>query len=109
MDIKEILLFIWEVYATASAVLVTWFLIKLLFAVREVKQELAERAQESIQKVKFVYVEKHDDLVYLYDALTKTFIAQSDNLENLYDRAQERFPDVKLIEADILALDKQSN
>ena len=109
MDIKEILLAVWQVYASVSAVVVTWFLIKLAFAIREAKQELAERAQTSIKKVKFVYIEQHDDLMYLYDALTKTFIAQSDNLENLYDRAQERFPDVKLIEADILALDKQSN
>lgn len=105
MDILDILLIVWQVYATASAIAVTWFLIRLYTEVKGIKRIMAEANKP---RVKFVYVEKHNNLVYLYDALTKTFIAQADTEESLFDQAQQRFPNFKLIQADMSLLDKSS-
>lgn len=47
--------------------------------------------------IKLVYIENHEGIMYLYDALTKSFIAQSADRTNLIETAQQRFPKFKII------------
>lgn len=92
----SILLNIFIVYAVICTVLCTIFFIGLGKHLRKAfKNE--ETVEEIRRSIKLVYVEKVDDICYMYDGLTHNFITQANTEEQLWTNAKLRFPDKEFI------------
>ena len=92
----SILYSIFIVYATICTVATTLFLFGLA---KHLRKELG--AKDTVEKlktsIKLVYVEKVDDICYMYDGLTHNFITQADTEEEMWTNAKLRFPDKEFI------------
>lgn len=92
----SILLNILIFYAVICTVLCTLFFFGLAKHVRKAlkKEDSVEQIRKSI---KLVYIEKVDDINYMYDGLTHNFITQADTEEQMWTNAKLRFPDKEFI------------
>ena len=95
-QIMSILFNILVVYAVICTVATTLFLFGLA---KHLRRELGTK--ETVEKlktsIKLVYVEKVDDICYMYDGLTHNFITQADTEEQMWTNAKLRFPDKEFI------------
>ncbi len=62
----------------------------------EVKQEINEQLAESM----LVYVEKVGDMIHMYDKISGYFVAQGKDLEELWEKAELRCPNMNLVLSD---------
>ena len=95
-QIMSILYSILAVYVTICTVATTLFLFGL---VKHLRRELG--AKETVEKlkksIKLVYVEKVDDICYMYDGLTHNFITQATTEEEMWTNAKLQFPNKEFI------------
>ncbi len=92
----SILLNILTVYAVICTVLCTVFFVKLVIHLRKRLKD-TEVLQEIKKGIKLVYVERVDDICYMYDGLTHNFITQAETEEQMWTNAKLRFPDKEFI------------
>lgn len=84
------------IYAVICTVLCTIFFVNLTIHLR--KRFKDNEVLEEIKKgIKLVYVEKVDDICYMYDGLTHNFITQAATEEEMWANAKLRFPDKEFI------------
>jgi len=81
-----------EIYIVLCIILVTgvW-----LWA-RKIKREIHEAEsiiREALNKIVFMRVENHNDLLFAYNAFNEEFICQGTDLEDLNIQFGKRFPD----------------
>lgn len=95
-QIMSILLNVLVVYAVICTVLCTIFFIGLVKHLRK-----AFKTEETVnnikQSIKLVYVEKVNNINYLYDGITHTFITQAESEEQMWLNAKLRFPNKEFI------------
>lgn len=92
----SILFNILVVYAVICTVATTLFLVGL---VKHLRKDLgAKETVEKIRKsIKLVYVEKVDNICYMYDGLTHNFITQASTEEEMWTNAKLQFPNKEFI------------
>ena len=95
-QIMSILYSIFVVYVTVCTVASTLFLFGL---VKHLRQESGTK--KTVEKlktsIKLVYVERVDDICYMYDGLTHNFITQAASEEEMWTNAKLQFPDKEFI------------
>ena len=98
----EILYTIWIVYSTLCVIFTTFFLINLI---RNIRREISliEDVKQFKQTVKLVYVEQVDGMYRMHDKFTHTYICQADTEKELWDIADAKFPNVKVMSTSINA------
>ena len=98
----EILHTIWTVYSIACVTFTTIFLWNL---VRNIRKEinLIEDVKKFKQNVKLVYIEQVDDMFRMHDKFTHQYICQAPTEKELWDIADTRFPNVKVLSTSIEA------
>lgn len=86
------------VYITISTVCFTLFLIGII---RSIRKFVAQEKQSTLvdEKIKFVYIEQVDDVVYMYDKLTDSFLLLAPTRDELWAKAEQQFPNLKLFDA----------
>ncbi len=91
----SILFNILVVYAVICTVATTLFLFGLF---KHVRSKLSEETVKEIRKsIKLVYVEKVDNICYMYDGLTHNFITQASTEEEMWTNAKLQFPNKEFI------------
>ena len=92
----SILFNIFVVYAVICTVATTLFLFGLI---KHLRRELS--GKETVEKlktsIKLVYVERVDDICYMYDGLTHNFITQAATEEEMWTKAKLQFPNKEFI------------
>ena len=92
----SILFNILVVYAVICTVATTLFLFGL---VKHLRRELGTK--ETVEKlktsIKLVYIEKVDNICYMYDGLTHNFITQAATEEEMWTNAKLQFPNKEFI------------
>ena len=63
----------------------------------ELREELASAAKELADKIILVNIEKHGDVLYLFEKDTDRFIAQGKTKEEIMKHCRERFPHQSVI------------
>ena len=98
----EILHTIWTVYSIACVTFTTIFLWNL---VRNIRKEinLIEDVKQFKQTAKLVYVEQVDGMFRMHDKFTHHYICQAVTEEELWDIANAKFPNVKVLTTSISA------
>jgi len=98
----EILYTIWIVYSIVCVLFTTFFLINLI---RNIRREinLIEDVKKIKQTVKLVYVEQIDGMYRMHDKFTHQYICQAPTEKELWDIADIRFPNVKVLTTSISA------
>ena len=96
----EILHTIWTVYSIACVTFTTIFLWNL---VRNIRKEinLIEDVKQFKQTAKLVYVEQVDGMFRMHDKFTHHYICQAPTEKELWDIADTRFPNVKVLTTSI--------
>ena len=96
----EILNTIWTVYSIACVIFTTIFLWNL---VRNIRKEinLIEDVKQFKQTAKLVYVEQVDGMFRMHDKFTHHYICQAPTEEELWDIANDKFPNVKVLTTSI--------
>ena len=96
----EILHTIWTVYSIACVTFTTIFLWNL---VRNIRKEinLIEDVKQFKQTAKLVYVEQVDGMFRMHDKFTHHYICQAATEKELWDIADTRFPNVKVLTTSI--------
>jgi hypothetical protein len=84
------------VYGIICTIATTIFLVGLL---RHLRKELTKTAtvENLTNAIKLVYVERVDDINYLYDGLTHTFITQAPTEDELWANARLQYPNKEFI------------
>ena len=61
---------------------------------KKIVTKFAEELEEKVdaKSVLHITIEKHDDMIYVYDKKNHTFMAQGNNKEELEDALMSRFP-----------------
>ena len=98
----EILNTIWIVYIIACVTFTTIFLWNL---VRNIRKEinLIEDVKQFKQTAKLVYVEQVDGMYRMHDKFTHHYICQAATEKELWDIANAKFPNVKVLTTSISA------
>ena len=98
----EILHTIWTVYIIACVTFTTIFLWNL---VRNIRKEinLIEDVKQFKQTAKLVYVEQVDGMYRMHDKFTHHYICQASTEQELWDIANAKFPNVKVLTTSISA------
>ena len=98
----EILHTIWIVYIIACVTFTTIFLWNL---VRNIRKEinLIEDVKQFKQTAKLVYVEQVDGMYRMHDKFTHHYICQASTEQELWDIANAKFPNVKVLTTSISA------
>ena len=96
----EILNTIWTVYSIVCVTFTTIFLWNL---VRNIRKEinLIEDVKQFKQTAKLVYVEQVDGMYRMHDKFTHHYICQAATEKELWDIADIRFPNVKVLTTSI--------
>ena len=98
----EILYTIWIVYSVLCVLFATFFLINLIRNIRR-EVSLIEDVQQFKQTAKLVYVEQVDGMFRMHDKFTHHYICQAPTEEELWDIANAKFPNVKVLTTSISA------
>ena len=98
----EILYTIWIVYSIVCVLFTTFFLINLIRNIRK-EINLIEDVKKIKQTVKLVYVEQIDGMYRMHDKFTHQYICQAPTEKELWDIADIRFPNVKVLTTSISA------
>ena len=98
----EILNTIWTVYSIACVTFTTIFLWNL---VRNIRREvnLIEDVRQFKQTAKLVYVEQVDGMYRMHDKFTHHYICQAATEKELWETAEAKFPNVKVMSTTIEA------
>jgi hypothetical protein len=98
----EILHTIWTVYSIVCVTFTTIFLWNL---VRNIRKEinLIEDVKQFKQTAKLVYIEQVDGMYRMHDKFTHHYICQAPTEEELWDIANAKFPNVKVLTTSISA------
>ena len=98
----EILNIIWTVYSIACVTFTTIFLWNL---VRNIRKEinLIEDVKQFKQTAKLVYVEQVDGMYRMHDKFTHHYICQAATENELWETAEAKFPNVKVMSTTIEA------
>jgi len=101
----EIILAIIKFIGTAFMIVSTIFVVVFVHIfLKNLKIEMARSQgldQDSINKTSMlVYIEKIGEILYMYDKMTNSFIAQSRTEEELWKNAELRCPDINFILTD---------
>jgi hypothetical protein len=98
----EILHTIWTVYSIACVTFTTIFLWNL---VRNIRKEinLIEDVKQFKQTAKLVYVEQVDGMYRMHDKFTHHYICQAATEKELWETAEAKFPNVKVMSTTINA------
>jgi hypothetical protein len=98
----EILHTIWTVYSIACVTFTTIFLWNL---VRNIRKEinLIEDVRQFKQTAKLVYVEQVDGMYRMHDKFTHHYICQAATEKELWETAEAKFPNVKVMSTTINA------
>ena len=102
----QILLNILIAYGVVCIIFTTIFLIGL---VRNIRKEinLIEDVEKFKKTVKLVYVEQVDGMFRMHDKFTHHYICQAKTEKELWDIADAKFPNVKVMSTSIEAEVKQ--
>ena len=96
--IIEILNFISTIFLYFAAIFTVMFFYNFIKITLENKPISDNGINKRLsENMRLVYAEKIKDILYLYDQVTGVFIAQGRNEDELWQRAQERFPDLEFI------------
>ena len=96
----EILYTIWIVYSIVCVLFTTFFLINLIRNIRK-EINLIEDVNKFKKTVKLVYVEQIDGMFRMHDKFTHHYICQAPTEKELWDIADIRFPNVKVLSTSI--------
>ena len=96
----EILYTIWIVYSIVCVLFTTFFLINLIRNIRK-EINLIEDVNKFKKTVKLVYVEQIDGMFRMHDKFTHQYICQAPTEKELWDIADIRFPNVKVLTTSI--------
>jgi hypothetical protein len=98
----EILYTIWIVYSTLCVLFTTFFLINLI---RNIRREigLIEDVKQFKNTVKLVYIEQVDGMYRMHDKFTHHYICQASSEKELWEIADAKFPNVKVMSTTIEA------
>ena len=98
----EILHTIWTVISVISVIFTSIFLWNL---VRNIRKEIdvIEDVKKFKHTVKQDYVEQVDDMYRMHDKFTHQYICQATTEKELWDIADARFPNVKVLSTSIEA------
>ena len=84
------------VYGTICTIATTIFLVRLVSNLR--KELTKTKTVENLTNaIKLVYVEQVDDINYLYDGLTHTFITQAPTEDEMWANARLQHPNKEFI------------
>ena len=98
----EILNTIWLVISVFSVIFTVMFVYYFLKNVRA-ELNLNEDVKKFKQTVKLVYIEQVDDMFRMHDKFTHQYICQAPTEKELWDIADIRFPNVKVLSTSISA------
>jgi hypothetical protein len=94
--ILEILSFIFTIIAIIAVAFVALFFYNFFKIVSQ--QDRFEQVAETIREnIRIVYAEKIKGIIYLYDQATGVFIAQGRNENEMWENAQQRFPEFDFV------------
>jgi hypothetical protein len=102
----QILHTIWTVYSIACVIFTTIFLWNLVINIRK-EINLIEDVDRFKKTVKLVYVEQVDGMFRMHDKFTHHYICQAATEKELWDLADAKFPNVKVMTTSIDAEVKQ--
>lgn len=98
--IIEILNFILTIFLYFAAIFTLMFFynfIKITLENKPISNNKNGQRLSISENMRLVYAEKIKDILYLYDQATGVFIAQGKDEDELWTRAQERFPDLEFV------------
>ncbi len=98
----EILNTIWLVISVFSVIFTVMFVYYFLKNVRA-ELNLNEDVKKFKQTVKLVYIEQVDGMYRMHDKFTHHYICQAPTEKELWDIADTRFPNVKVLTTSISA------
>ena len=98
----EILHTIWTVISVISVIFTSIFLWNLVRNIRK-EIDIIEDVKKFKQTVKLVYIEQVDDMYRMHDKFTHQYICQAPTEKELWDIADARFPNVKVLSTSIEA------
>ena len=98
----EILYTIWIVYSGLCVLFTTFFLINLIRNIRR-EVNLIEDIKQFKQTAKLVYVEQVDGMYRMHDKFTHHYICQAATEKELWETAEAKFPNVKVMSTTIEA------
>ena len=98
----EILHTIWTVYSIACVTFTTIFLWNLIRNIRK-EINLIEDVKQFKQTAKLVYVEQVDGMYRMHDKFTHHYICQAATEKELWETAEAKFPNVKVMSTTIEA------
>ena len=98
----EILHTIWTVISIISVVFTVMFVYYFIKNVY-VELTLAKDASKFKQTIKLVYIEQVDGMFRMHDKFTHHYICQASTEEELWDIANAKFPNVKVLTTSISA------
>jgi len=96
----QILHTIWTVYSIACVIFTTIFLWNLVINIRK-EINLIEDVDRFKKTVKLVYVEQVDGMFRMHDKFTHHYICQAATEKELWDLADAKFPNVKVMSTSI--------
>ena len=96
----EILHTIWTVYSILCVIFTTVFLWNLA---RNIRREIdLVKDTDTVKKtMKLVYIEQVDDMFRMHDKFTHQYICQASTVKELWDLADAKFPNVKIMSTSI--------
>jgi Na+-transporting NADH:ubiquinone oxidoreductase subunit NqrB len=96
----EILHIIWTVYSILCVLFTTVFLWNLA---RNIRREIdLVKDSDTVKKtMKLVYIEQVDDMFRMHDKFTHQYICQASTEKELWDLADAKFPNVKVMSTSI--------
>jgi len=96
----EILHTIWTVYSILCVLFTTVFLWNLA---RNIRREIdLVKDSDTVKKtMKLVYIEQVDDMFRMHDKFTHQYICQASTEKELWDLADAKFPNVKVMSTSI--------
>lgn len=77
-----------------------WYALKLIRKREEYKEEVGDliaKAQEELKKILVVRVEKHGEMMYLYNQTNNEFICQGKDLEEVRKAYLLRYPNKRAL------------
>lgn len=96
----EILYKIWLVFSVLSVIFTVMFFYIFLKNLRS-ELNLSKDVERFKQTVKLVYIEQVDGMFRMYDKFTHHYICQAPTEKELWDIADIRFPNVKVLSTSI--------
>jgi len=98
----EILYKIWLVISVLSTIFTVMF---VYFFIKNVHTELtlAKDVNKFKKTIKLVYIEQVDDMFRMHDKFTHQYICQAPTEKELWDIADAKFPNVKVLSTSIEA------